>query len=65
MKQTVNNNDPVSALDVSSMCVSQAWLAQFLGISTRWVQMMTKDGVLVKEPSGKYKVGTSVQAYIF
>ncbi len=64
MKQTVNNNDPVSALDVSSMCVSQAWLAQFLGISTRWVQMMTKDGVLVKEPSGKYKLGKSVQAYI-
>ena len=63
MKQSVNN-EPISALDVSSMCVSQKWLAEFLGISTRWLQAMTKDGVLQKEASGKYKLGKAVQAYI-
>lgn len=63
IKQSVNN-DVVSALDVSALRVSSSWLAQFLGISPRWVQQMTKDGVLQQEAGGKYLLGKSVQAYI-
>lgn len=63
MKQLVNN-DAVSAVDVSALRVSSSWLAQFLGISSRWVQQMTKDGVLQQEAGGKYLLGKSVQAYI-
>ena len=58
------DNEQISALDVSSMNISHTWLAQFLGISPRWVLQLTKDGVLEKESSGKYLLGKSVRAYI-
>ena len=44
--------------------ISVTFLAETLGIGERWVQSLTKDGVLVKNGHGRYDLAASVQAYI-
>lgn len=38
--------------------------AKILGISIRWLQKLTQDGILVKEGQGKYEIAKTVQAFV-
>lgn len=38
--------------------------AKILGVSIRWLQKLTQDGVLEKEGHGKYEIAKTVQAFV-
>ncbi|QQE75708.1 hypothetical protein KDJ56_07155 [Brevibacillus composti] len=46
------------------MVVSTSDMAEILGVSTRWIQQLTKDGILIQESRGKFHLPENIQRYI-
>ena len=54
---------PLDSGDLFSKNLSSSDLADLLGISPRWVQKLTADGTLKKNPEDKYNLAQAVQGY--
>lgn len=46
------------------MVVSTSDMADILGVTARWIQQLTKDGILVQASRGKFHLPENVQRYI-
>lgn len=46
------------------MVVSTSDMAEILGVTTRWIQQLTKDGILIQESRGKFHLPENIQRYI-
>lgn len=50
--------------EIEGLRVSSAQLAHVLGLTSRRVQQLAKEGVLARGPGGKFDLAASVQAYM-
>ena len=48
---------------LADMVVNQTEMAGLLGVSTRWLRELVKDGVVETDDQGKFSVGTTIKAY--
>ena len=49
---------------MSSIEVTEAELAEYLGLSTRRIRQLFKEGIVIKSQRGKYDLKESVNKYI-
>ena len=49
---------------MSSIEVTEAELAEYLGLSTRRIRQLFKEGIVIKSQRGKYDLKSSVNKYI-